>query len=317
MDSTHKWWSEQTIAVVTGGNRGIGLEVVRQLARHGLAVVLTSRDQGRGMEACNSLVGEGLQNVVYHELDVESPGSVANFAAWLKQKYGGLDILINNAAFLGISVDSNVVETNRIKLDELLLDASATDLRKKVFIHDYESGRSCIDINYYGVKRTTEALIPLFRPSPAGARIINVSSSAGQIKHLPNESLRQQLTHPETLTEDFIDGMVSKYLEDLKEGNLEGKGWPEGSRSYNVSKIAMNAYSRILARKLATRPEGEKTYTNLVYPGWVRTEMMYQTGKLSVSEGAEGVVWVALLPRDAADGGSSAQFFAFKEPFEF
>lgn len=90
----YRWWSAETIAIVTGGNRGIGFEITRQLAGHGLTVILTSRDSAVGLEAAKVLQEGGL-NVASHQLDVLDPSSIKDFADWLQQNYGGLDILVN------------------------------------------------------------------------------------------------------------------------------------------------------------------------------------------------------------------------------
>lgn len=88
-----RWWASETIAVVTGGNRGIGFEITRQLAGHGLTVVLTSRDTTVGVEAVNVLQ-EAELNVVFHQLDIVDPSSMKQFADWIKETYGGLDVLV-------------------------------------------------------------------------------------------------------------------------------------------------------------------------------------------------------------------------------
>lgn len=88
-----RWWSNDTIAVVTGSNRGIGFEIAHQLASHGLTVVLTSRETRAGEEAMKIMQEEGL-NVVLHQLDVVDPASIETFSDWIKEKYGGLDILV-------------------------------------------------------------------------------------------------------------------------------------------------------------------------------------------------------------------------------
>ncbi|VVA39330.1 Hypothetical predicted protein [Prunus dulcis] len=81
-------------AVVTGANKGIGLETVRQLASNGFTVVLTARDEKRGLEAAEKLKESGLSGqVVFHQLDVANPATVASLADFIKTQFGKLDIL--------------------------------------------------------------------------------------------------------------------------------------------------------------------------------------------------------------------------------
>jgi (+)-neomenthol dehydrogenase len=84
----------QRIAVVTGGNKGIGLEVCRQLTQNGVTVVLTARDEKRGMEAVEKLKGMGVSGVLFHQLDVMDVSSIARLAEFLKACSGRLDILV-------------------------------------------------------------------------------------------------------------------------------------------------------------------------------------------------------------------------------
>lgn len=81
----------RVVAVVTGGNRGIGLEICKQLASNGVTVVLTARDEKRGAEAVSTL---GLSNVVFHQLEVSDPSSAVRLADFIKEKFGKLDILV-------------------------------------------------------------------------------------------------------------------------------------------------------------------------------------------------------------------------------
>ena len=82
-------------AVVTGANKGIGFEICRKLASNGIVVVLTARDEKKGLEAVEKLREFGLSDhVVFHQLDVADPASIASFADFIKTNYGRLDILV-------------------------------------------------------------------------------------------------------------------------------------------------------------------------------------------------------------------------------
>ena len=82
-------------AVVTGSNKGIGFGTVQELASNGIVVVLTARDEKRGLEAVGKLAEAGLsQLVIFHQLDVTDPSSISSLADFVKTKFGKLDILV-------------------------------------------------------------------------------------------------------------------------------------------------------------------------------------------------------------------------------
>jgi (+)-neomenthol dehydrogenase len=83
------------VALVTGGNKGIGLEVCRQLASNGITVILTARDEARGAAAVEELAEAGLSDhVIFHQLEVTDVQSIARLAGFLKARFGKLDILV-------------------------------------------------------------------------------------------------------------------------------------------------------------------------------------------------------------------------------
>lgn len=124
---------------------------------------------------------------------------------------------------------------------------------------------------------------------------------------IPNEWAKGVLNDVERLTEAKIDEVLNQFLEDFKDNLLETKGWPTSSPAYKVSKAALNAYTRILSKKYPN------FYINAVCPGYVKTDLNYHTGHLTVDEGAESVVRVALLP----SGGPSGLFFSRSEVAPF
>jgi (+)-neomenthol dehydrogenase len=85
-------------AVVTGGNKGIGFGICRKLASNGVVVVLTARDEKKGLEAVQKLRDSG--HILFHQLDVSDPSSIASLADFIKTKYGKLDILVRFKMFL-------------------------------------------------------------------------------------------------------------------------------------------------------------------------------------------------------------------------
>lgn len=145
--------SEQRTALVTGANRGIGLEVCRQLAATGLRVILTARDGARADAAAATLADSG--DVVAATLDVTDEHSVSTLAADLSRRGLQVDVLVNNAAVLvGESIS--------------VLEAAVEDLR------------ATFETNLFGVVLVSQAFVPGMIARRYG-RVVNVSSQAGQL----------------------------------------------------------------------------------------------------------------------------------------
>lgn len=142
----------QRVAIVTGGNRGIGLEICRQLAKAGLKVVLTARDEIKGRAASAKLAANG-HDVLFHQLDVTNDESIAQLKRYIDAELGRWDVLINNA---GVYLDGS---------------ASSVNLAPEVF-------RRTLDTNLTGVFVLNQAAIPLMKKHRYG-RIVNVSSGMG------------------------------------------------------------------------------------------------------------------------------------------
>ncbi|XP_047314943.1 (+)-neomenthol dehydrogenase-like isoform X2 [Impatiens glandulifera] len=261
-------------AIVTGGNKGLGFEVCKQLAATGITVVLTARNEKRGLEALVKLkesASDDVTNIIFHRLDVADPSTIAPLVDFVEAKFGKLDILPGwTYGKPGELIDSQ-----------------------------YEIAEECLQVNYFGTKKMIEAFVPLLQLSDS-PRILNVSSGAGSLQYLPNEWAKGVLNDVDNLTEERIDEVVKEFLKDCKDGtNLETKGWPKILTSYIVSKAALNAYTRVVAKKFPV------ILVNCACPGYVKTDMTDNTGILSVKEGAENLVRVALLP----DDGPSGAFF--------
>jgi len=147
--------STKKIALITGANKGIGLETARQLGQQGITVLAGARDETKARQAAEELSKAGLdaQGIV---IDVNDADSIQKAAARIERDYGRLDILVNNA---GVMID---------------------DPKKKPSEQSLEVWRKTFETNLFGLIATTQAMLPLLRKSAAG-RIVNLSSILGSI----------------------------------------------------------------------------------------------------------------------------------------
>jgi NAD(P)-dependent dehydrogenase (short-subunit alcohol dehydrogenase family) len=142
------------IALVTGANKGIGYEIVKQLTELGMTVLLAARDPQRGAGAAQAL------GVDFIQLDVTDPASAQAAAAIVEDRFGRLDVLVNNAGITGGQ--------------RQLPSAADVDLVRTVF-----------ETNYFGVITVTNAMLPLLLRSE-NARIVNLSSGVGSLAEMSN-----------------------------------------------------------------------------------------------------------------------------------
>ena len=148
---------KRRVALVTGANRGIGREVCRQLARHGLRVVLTARNAQAAELAATELQSENL-DVVPAVMDVAVPKSIRACERDVATRIGDVDVIVNNAAVL-------------IAEDQDLLDTSVDDFRQT------------LETNLLGVLMVCQAFVPPMIQRRYG-RVVNVSSGAGQLSSM-------------------------------------------------------------------------------------------------------------------------------------
>ena len=146
--------ADRRIALVTGANKGIGLEVARQLGKAGHHILLGARDEARGREAEKTLRNEGI-NVRFVAIDLSDTASLSVAAADIEANEGRIDILVNNA---GVAIQGDGLP-------------GSTDL---------DVVRRTFETNFFGTVAVTQALLPLVKKSRAG-RIVNVSSGLGSI----------------------------------------------------------------------------------------------------------------------------------------
>ena len=140
--------SDKKVALITGANKGIGLEIARQLGRQGMAVVLGSRDPQRGQSAADALSSEGIDAYTV-KLEVTEAADREAALVFLQEQFGRLDVLVNNA---GVMLESEGI---------------SPDVLSRTY-----------DANVIAPYFLTESLLPLLKAAPAG-RVVHQSSALG------------------------------------------------------------------------------------------------------------------------------------------
>ncbi len=226
------------VALVTGASRGLGLEIVRALATLGHRTWLSARSLAKASAAAALLRAAGL-DVLPLALDVTDAASIAAAAARVERETGALHALVHNAGVL---------------LDE---PHTALDVPLSVV-------RATFEADAFGPLAVTQAFAALLRRA-RGARVVNVSSTAGSLTELA--------------------------------AGVHEDAW--GPPAYCAAKAALNALTILLARAF----EKDRVLVNACCPGWLRTDMGGPSATLSAAEGADTPVWLATLPDDGPTGG--------------
>lgn len=244
--------------LVTGGNRGIGFEICRQLDELGHTVILGSRDLKKGRDAASSLS----KNVIVKQLDVTDEESIRNLFEFVNADFMKLDVLINNAGIGAshtsyensiLAIVKNTIE-KKFHGGRRMVQTFTPLLRKAGIVPGMKcakdislmSVKHIMETNFYGAWRMIQVFIPLLLKSENGL-IINMSSGMGELNSLS--------------------------------GDYPG---------YRLSKSSLNALTIMFSNEL--KEPGIKV--NAMCPGWVKTDMGGPDAPRHVSQGADTAVWL-------------------------
>lgn len=248
------------LIVVTGSNKGIGFQTVKQMAKlhPDDNVYLTARNETLGRKAVADLLVEGIK-VKFHLLDIDNIESITTFASYVKNAYDGIDIMIHNAAVAFKGSDTTPKEVQ---------------------------AEISVRVNFGGSLVLWNAFSPLLRP---GARWVNVSSRVGHLKIVKDKAIRDKLTNPESTYEDVINVM------DLfVKSAAAGTSGTIADNCYGMTKVGCTALTRVQSRQV--KKLGADIVVNAICPGLCKTDMSSGTGYQTDAQGAECSVYAAELP---------------------
>ena len=206
--STPSTNTNNKIALITGGNKGIGKEIARRIGTEaGFTAIIASRDVAPGQKAADDLKDSGEYEcdvvALPVPLDLTDASSIVAAVKHVEQEYGRLDVLINNAAICF----NDPTLYGKVEHTPFQNQADIT-----------------IRTNYFGTLKVTQECLPLLKQADS-PRIINVASSAGRLTILRSQELVDTFTS-NTLTEPQLSTLMEQFVSDVQNGIHEEKGWP-------------------------------------------------------------------------------------------
>lgn len=205
---------DRHVAIVTGGNRGIGHEICKELSRAGCYVVLTSRNEEEGRRAVAKL--DHHDNVAFRRLDVTDSKDIVSLRDWILKTYGRVDILINNA---GVYLDEGV---------------SVFDVDENI-MHD------TLAVNFYGAFHMCRAFVPIMRQNGYG-RIVNVSSGYGAMSEMGGYVAAYRISKA------ALNALTLIMANELRDGNIKVNavcpGWVRTDMGGGMAPLSPEAAAR-------------------------------------------------------------------------
>ena len=262
---------EQRVALITGANKGVGKEIARKLTDvPGMTTIIACRDLELGHAAARELNADGATEVLVQQLDLTDQRSIESTCLFVKDTFGKLDVLVNNAAVCF----NDPTLYGKVKHTPFEEQASLT-----------------INTNFFGTLALTQEALPLLRAAPS-PRIINIASSAGRLRG--SKEKVEALTAAD-LSVEALEALMRAFVRDAEAGEHAARGWP--NTCYGVSKMGIIALTRVLAR------DEPGIMVNAVDPGYCRTDQNNNQGPVPPARGAMTPAALATLPEDQRVSG--------------
>ena len=257
--------SSKKLVLITGSNKGIGYGIIEVLLKKkaNLRIILTSRNESLGKKSYNQLLDKypfSKNDFFYHQLDITKDESILNLISWIKNQFGKIDYLVNNA---GLGTKGNRTDIN---------------------IHN-----AVLEVNVFGTINFTEAMLKNDMINKSG-KIILVGSIMGNLNYLNSSELKSKFKNAKTFQE-LLD-LTNRFKTSFKNKTTDKDGWC--LNSYSVSKMVVNTYARVLS--LRNEIENNDISVYAAHPGWVKTDMTGPEAPLTVEQGVVNEVFLIELP---------------------
>jgi NAD(P)-dependent dehydrogenase (short-subunit alcohol dehydrogenase family) len=231
--------TEQAVALVTGANKGLGLETCRQLARRAITVLMGARDIKLGRDAADRLKSEDL-TVEPVRLDVTRADHIAQVKNFIDTRFGRLDILVNNAGMIHPEEPLFANSSEQVSLQAL---------------------RETFEVNFFSQVALTQALLPLIKKSPSG-RIVNVSSILGSLTLHSDESSEATQVKPlaydasKTALNQFTVHLAASLKKTPIKVNAAHPGWVKTDLGSRRAPMEVEEGAKTAVRLATIGPDG-------------------------------------------------------------
>ena len=257
--------SLKKIVLITGSNKGIGYGIIEALLKKksNLRIILTSKNESLGIKSYNQLLQKypsSKNDFFYHQLDITKEDSILNLISWIKQEFGKIDYLVNNA---GLGTHGNYYDIN---------------------IHN-----AVLEVNVFGTINFTETMIKNDIINKKG-KIILVGSMMGNLNYLKSSKLKSDFKKAKTYEE--LLNLTLAFKTSYKNKTIDKDGWC--INSYSVSKMVVNTYARVLS--LRNEIENNDISVYAAHPGWVKTDMTGPEAPLTIEQGTINEIFLLELP---------------------
>ena len=257
--------SLKKIVLITGSNKGIGYGIIEALLKKksNLRIILTSKNESLGIKSYNQLLQKypsSKNDFFYHQLDITKEDSILNLISWIKQEFGKIDYLVNNA---GLGTHGNYYDIN---------------------IHN-----AVLEVNVFGTINFTETMIKNDIINKKG-KIILVGSMMGNLNYLKSSKLKSDFKKAKTYEE--LLNLTLAFKTSYKNKTIDKDGWC--INSYSVSKMVVNTYARVLS--LRNEIENNDISVYAAHPGWVKTDMTGPEAPLTIEQGTVNEIFLLELP---------------------
>jgi NAD(P)-dependent dehydrogenase (short-subunit alcohol dehydrogenase family) len=278
--------NKEKIIMVTGSNRGLGLGIAKDLISKGHKTIVCSRNIQNGQQVIDNLLEEfpnNKDNIFLCKLDITKPEEVESCAKWVKEKFGHIDVLVNNAGVSGGETEYHFSKL-RESGEKLNLNTKSGKTSESVETFD-----TIFKTNVFGTMNLTETFLNEDLISRNG-KIITIASSSGNATRLSNDELKRDLI-ADYVTNEKIMEYAARYRKAIENDKFVEDGWiTDFVPVYSNSKLLLQVYNKALGKRKDVLERGIQVYD--CCPGWVKTDMGSDLGPRTIDQGIKTPIYL-------------------------